>query len=121
MRQCDRDRVRDVVLAHRGIELEGNIGADCPRGRRAGQVGEIRRHALVEAYQAANVKMDVTDMRAAVERQNDDGSFDVLVAFRFRAPSNPDTQNQEIGLRLRALMKPEDGRFKIAKLDPVMT
>ena len=50
-----------------------------------------------------------------------DGTIDVLVAFRFRTPSNPDTQNREIGLRLRANMTSEDGRYKIAKLDPVMT
>ena len=37
---------------------------------------------LAEAYQAANVKVQVSDMRAAVERHNDDGSIDVLVALR---------------------------------------
>ena len=37
---------------------------------------------LVEAYQAANVKVQVSDMRAAVERHNPNGSVDVLVAVR---------------------------------------
>jgi Mce-associated membrane protein len=93
---------------------------DCSTGD-FGAYAKMMAPMMVEAYQAANIKMDVTDMRAAAERHNDDGSIDVLVAFRFRAPSNPDTQNQEIGLRLRALMKLEDGQYKIAKLDPVMT
>jgi Mce-associated membrane protein len=93
---------------------------DCSTGD-FGAYAKMMAPMLVEAYQAANIKVDVTDMRAAAERHNPDGSIDVLVAFRFRAPSNPDTQNQEIGLRLRALMAREDGRFKIAKLDPVMS
>jgi Mce-associated membrane protein len=93
---------------------------DCSTGD-FGAYAKMMAPMMVEAYQAANIKVDVTDMRAAAERHNPDGSIDVLVAFRFRAPSNPDTQNQEIGMRLRALMAPEDGRYKIAKLDPVMS
>jgi Mce-associated membrane protein len=93
---------------------------DCSTGD-FGAYAKMMAPMMVEAYQAANVKVEVTNMRAAVERQNDDGTIDVLVAFRFRVPSNPDTQNQETGLRLRALMAPDDGRYKIAKLDPVMT
>jgi Mce-associated membrane protein len=93
---------------------------DCSTGD-FGAYAKMMAPMMVEAYQAANIRMNVTDMRAAAERHNDDGSIDVLVAFRFQAPSNPDTQNQEIGLRLRAQMMPEDGRYKIAKLDPVMT
>jgi len=41
-----------MAAAYRDVELEGNTCADCTRGRRAGQVGEVRRRALVEAYQA---------------------------------------------------------------------
>jgi Mce-associated membrane protein len=93
---------------------------DCSTGD-FGAYAKMMAPMMVEAYQAANVKVQVTDMRAAAERHNDDGSIDVLVAFRFKVPTNPDTQNQETGLRLRAKMAPEDGRFKIAKLDPVMT
>ncbi len=93
---------------------------DCSTGD-FGAYAKMMAPMMVEAYQAANIRVDVTDMRAAAERHNPDGTIEVLVAFRFRAPSNPDTQNQEIGLRLRALMAPEDGRYKIAKLDPVMS
>jgi Mce-associated membrane protein len=93
---------------------------DCSTGD-FGAYAKMMAPMMVEAYQSANVKVEVTNMRAAVERQNPDGTIDVLVAFRFRVPSNPDTQNQETGLRLRALMAPDDGRYKIAKLDPVMT
>jgi Mce-associated membrane protein len=93
---------------------------DCSTGD-FGAYAKVMAPMMVEAYQAANIRVDVTDMRAAAERHNDDGSIDVLVAFRFKTPSNPDTQGQEIGMRLRANMTPEDGHYKIAKLDPVMT
>ncbi|HME48656.1 hypothetical protein [Mycobacterium sp.] len=73
---------------------------------------------LVEAYQAANVQVQVSDMRAAVEKHNDDGSIDVLVAVRVKV-SNTEAQGQEQGYRLRVQMTPADGTYKIAKLDQV--
>ncbi|MGO9349343.1 MAG: Mce protein [Mycobacterium sp.] len=73
---------------------------------------------LVQAYQAANVHVQVSDERAAVERVNCDGSIDVLVALRVKV-SNDQTQNQETGYRLRVTMAPADGQYKIAKLDQV--
>lgn len=73
---------------------------------------------LAEAYQAANVKVQVTEMRTAVEGHNDDGSVDVLVAMRIKV-SNLEVADQEQGYRLRVQMVPEDGTFKIAKLEQV--
>jgi Mce-associated membrane protein len=73
---------------------------------------------LVQAYQAANVQVQVSDMRAAVERNNNDGSVDVLVALRIKV-SNDQTQNQETGYRLRVRMTPTEGQYKISKLDQV--
>lgn len=73
---------------------------------------------LVDAYQAANVTVQVSDMRAAVERHNDDGSMDILVAMRVRV-SNSQSQDQEQGYRLRVRMAPDGGVYKIAKLDQV--
>jgi Mce-associated membrane protein len=73
---------------------------------------------LVEAYQAANAHVQMSDMRAAVERNNDDGSVDVLVALRVKV-SNSETQNQEAGYRLRVTMAPDEGQYRIAKLDQV--
>jgi Mce-associated membrane protein len=73
---------------------------------------------LVQAYQAANVHVQVSDERAAVERTNSDGSVDVLVALRVKV-SNDQAQNQETGYRLRVKMTPVDGQYKIAKLDQV--
>jgi Mce-associated membrane protein len=93
---------------------------DCSTGD-FGSYAKMMAPMMVEAYQAANVKVEVTDMRAAAERHNPDGTVDVLVAFRFKVPSNPDQKGQEVGLRLRAHMAPDDGTYKIAKLDPVMT
>jgi Mce-associated membrane protein len=73
---------------------------------------------LVDAYQAAKVQVQVSDMRAAVERHNDDGSMDVLVAMRVKV-SNSETQGQEQGYRLRVKMTPDAGTYKIADLAQV--
>ncbi len=72
---------------------------------------------LVQAYQAANVHVQVADVRAAVERNNGDGSIDVLVAMRVKVASDQ-TQN-ETGYRLRVRMTPSEGQYKISKLDQV--
>jgi hypothetical protein len=72
---------------------------------------------LVQAYQAANVHVQVSDMRAAVERNNSDGSVDVLVAVRVKV-ANDQSQN-ETGYRLRVKMAMAEGQYKIAKLDQV--
>jgi Mce-associated membrane protein len=72
---------------------------------------------LVQAYQAANVHVEVADVRAAVERHNNDGTVDVLVAMRVKVASEQ-TQS-ETGYRLRVKMSPAEGGYKIAKLDQV--
>jgi Mce-associated membrane protein len=72
---------------------------------------------LVQAYQAANVHVQVSDVRAAVERNNPDGSIDILVALRVKVASD---QNQnETGYRLRVKMAYAEGQYKISKLDQV--
>ena len=72
---------------------------------------------LVQAYQAANVHVQVSDARAAVERNNPDGSIDILVAMRVKVASD---QNQsEAGYRLRVKMAFAEGQWKISKLDQV--
>jgi Mce-associated membrane protein len=73
---------------------------------------------LVEAYQAANAHVQVSDMRTAVERNNVDGSVDVLVAVRVKV-SNSAAKDQESGYRLRVKMAPDEGQYRIAKLDQV--
>ena len=73
---------------------------------------------LVEAYQAANAHVQVSDLRAAVERNNPDGSVDVLVPLRVKV-SNSESQNQEAGYRLRVTMMSDEGQYRIAKLDQV--
>jgi len=73
---------------------------------------------LVDAYKAANVEVQVSDMRAAVERHNDDGSVDVLVAVRVNV-TNSASADREVGYRLRVQMAPVDGEYKIAELDVV--
>ncbi len=73
---------------------------------------------LAEAYQAANARVQVSDMRAAVERNNADGSIDVLVALRTKV-TNSAVQDQEQGYRLRVTMSRADNQYKISKLDQV--
>lgn len=73
---------------------------------------------LVDAYQAAKVQVQVSNMRAAVERHNDDGSMDILVALRVKV-SNTQAQDQEQGYRLRVRMMPDAGTYKIADLQQV--
>ncbi len=72
---------------------------------------------IVQAYQAANIHVQVADVRAAVERNNNDGSIDVLVALRVKVAS--DQSQKETGYRLRVTMALADGQYKISKLDQV--
>lgn len=73
---------------------------------------------LVEVYQVANVAVQVSDLRAAVEKHYDDGSVDVLVAVRVKV-SNAQAADQEQGYRLRVKMAPVDGTYKVDRLDQV--
>jgi Mce-associated membrane protein len=88
--------------------------------------GDFRAQAVlysglfVQAYQVGNVHVQVSDMRAAAERRNADGSVNVLVAFRIEV-SNTGMQNREIGYRLRVKMAPDEGQYRIAKIDQVAT
>src|SRR5262245_45682210 len=73
---------------------------------------------LADAYQAGNVKVQVSDMRGAVERHNPDGSVDVLIAVRVKV-TNSEAADQEQGYRLRVQMLRDAGKYKIARLDQV--
>ncbi len=90
---------------------------ECSTGDFAAQAS-LYSGLLVDAYQAAKVQVQVSNMRAAVEKHNDDGSISVLVAVRVKV-SNSATQDQEQGYRLRVKMMPEGGTYKIANLDQV--
>lgn len=90
---------------------------DCSTGDFGAQAA-LYAGLLAEAYQAANAHVQVSDMRAAVERNNADGSVDVLVALRTKV-TNSASQDQEQGYRLRVTMSRADGQYKISKLDQV--
>ena len=85
--------------------------------------GAFRSQALlytsmvVQAYQASNVHVQVSDVRAAVERTDNDGNVYVLVAMRVKVSSDQ-TQN-EVGYRMRATLAHAEGQYKISKLDQV--
>ena len=90
---------------------------ECSTGDFAVQAG-LYGGMLVDAYRAANVQVQVADIRAAVEKHNEDGSIDVLVAVRTKV-TNAEATDQEQGYRLRVQMAPADGTFKVASLDTV--
>jgi Mce-associated membrane protein len=72
---------------------------------------------IVQAYQASNVHVQVSDVRAAVERNDNAGNVYVLVAMRIKVSSDQ-TQN-EVGYRMRATMAQAEGQYKISKLEQV--
>jgi len=90
---------------------------DCSTGAFGAQAGTFGG-ILVEAYQAANVKVQVSDMRAAVERHDPNGSVDVLVAVRIKV-TNSAAADQESGYRLRVTMTLDQGQYRIDKMEQV--
>ena len=73
---------------------------------------------LADAYEAVKAQVKVTDLRAAAEKHNADGSIDVLVATRV-SMSNTDQQGQEVSYRLRVRMVPVGDTYKIDSIEPV--
>ena len=90
---------------------------DCSTGDFAMQA-KVYSGILVDAYQAANAQVQVTDMRAAVESRNPDGTIDVLVAMRTKLANNMQDA-QEQGYRLRVRMALDNGVYKVARMDQV--
>jgi Mce-associated membrane protein len=113
---------KDCVAATQAPDTAAMIAAqskiiECATGD-WGVQAPLYSSVVAEAYQAGSVKVQVSDMRAAVERHNGDGSIDVLVAVRTKV-TNSETADVEQGYRLRVQMAPEAGVYKIAKLDQV--
>lgn len=90
---------------------------ECATGDFATQA-KIYGGVLVDAYQAANAQIQVSDMRAAVERQNPDGTIDVLVAVRTKL-SNSGQDAEEQGYRLRVRMAKDGDAYKVSRMDQV--
>jgi Mce-associated membrane protein len=115
---------KDCVAATNAPDITAMAAAqskiiECSTGDFGAQAG-LYSSVMVDAYQAANVKVAMSDMRAAVERHNADGSVDVLVAVRVKV-TNSETADQELGYRLRVQMAPDAGTYKIARLEQVST
>jgi Mce-associated membrane protein len=113
---------KDCVAATQAPDTAAMIAAqskiiECATGD-WGVQAPLYSSVLADAYQAGSVKVQVSDMRAAVERHNDDGSVDVLVAVRTKV-TNSETADVEQGYRLRVQMAPDAGVYKIARLDQV--
>lgn len=92
---------------------------ECSTGDFGVQAG-LFSSVIAEAYTAANATVAVDDLRAAVERHNDDGTINVLVAVRVRI-SNSEAADQQVGYRLRATMAFDEGQYRIADLEQVNT
>jgi Mce-associated membrane protein len=113
---------KDCVVATQAPDVNAmTAGAqkiiDCSTGNFRAQA-VLYSSLFVQAYQVANVHAQVSDMRAGTERNNDDGSVDVLVAFRVKV-SNSQTQDREVGYRLRVKMVHAEGQYRIANIDQV--
>ncbi|MGV9802979.1 hypothetical protein ACWDTP_33495 [Mycobacterium sp. NPDC003449] len=114
---------KDCVTATQAPDTQAMIEAqtkiiECATGDFGAQAG-LYSGMLMDAYQAANVTVKVSDMRAAVEKHNDDGSMDLLVAMRVLV-TNSEKTDEEQGYRLRVQMaRAEDGNYKVARLDQV--
>jgi Mce-associated membrane protein len=113
---------KDCVVATQAPDVDAmTAGAqkiiDCSTGSFRSQA-VLYSSLFVQAYQVANVHAQVSDMRAGAERNYDDGSVDVLVAFRVKV-SNSQMQDREIGYRLRVKMAPAEGQYRIANIDQV--
>lgn len=114
---------KDCVTATQAPDTQAMIAAqtkiiECSTGDFGAQAG-LYSGMLLDAYQAANVQVKVSDLRAAVEKHNVDGSMDLLVAVRVLV-TNSEKSDEEQGYRLRVKMaRAEDGNYKVARLDQV--
>lgn len=113
---------KDCVAATQAPDTQAMMAAqskilDCSTGDFGVQAG-LFSSVVAEAYSAASATVAVDDLRAAVERHNDDGSVNVLVAVRVRI-TNAEAADQQVGYRLRATMAFDDGQYRIARLDQV--
>ena len=98
------------------LEAQSKI-IECSTGE-FGVQAPLYASVIADAYQASNAKVAVSDMRAAVERHNDDGSVLLMLAMRVKI-TNSQAADQEVGYRLRVRMEQADGKYKIARLDQV--
>ncbi|MEZ0053431.1 Mce-associated membrane protein [Mycobacterium sp. MAA66] len=113
---------KDCVTATQAPDMTAMIDAqtkivNCATGAFGAQA-PLMSGVMVEAYKAADVEVKVSELRAAVEKHNPDGSMDILVAVRVKI-TNSAQKDKEVGYRLRAQMAPVDGTYKVAKLDQV--
>jgi len=98
------------------LEAQSKI-IECSTGE-FGVQAPLYASVIADAYQASNAKVAVSDMRAAVEQYNADGSVLLMMAMRVKI-TNSQAADQEVGYRLRVRMEQADGKYKIARLDQV--
>ena len=111
-------RGRDAGAGHGGHDRRASPRSSSARPVTSGVQAPLYSSVLAEAYQAGNVKVQVSDMRAAVERHNADGSVDVLVAVRVKV-TNSETADQDRVPAACADGSLTPASYKIARLDQV--
>ena len=116
------DTAKDCIAATQAPDLKAMTDSQrkivgCATDNYAPQAN-LYSSVLAEAYQTVNAKVKITDIRAAAEKHNPDGSIDVLVATRVTM-SNVQDKDQELSYRLRVRMAPADGTYKIDNIEPV--
>ncbi|MDZ4234344.1 MAG: hypothetical protein U1C73_11435 [Dietzia sp.] len=87
---------------------------ECSTGDFGVQAG-LFASVIAEACEAATATVAVDELRAAVDRHNDDG-IDVLVPVRVEI-TDADAADQQLGYRLRASMPEDECQHRIARLD----
>lgn len=116
------ERAKECVAATQAPDIAAMTASqskivECSTGDFAVQAN-LFAGMLVDAYQVAQAAVQVSDLRAAIEKHNPDGSVVVMVALRVKV-TNSAAADQEQGYRLRATMAPVDGTYRIASLDQV--
>ena len=87
---------------------------ECSTGDLGVQAG-LFASGIAEACETATATVAVDELRAAVDRHNDDGSIDVLVPLRVEI-TDADAAYQQLGYRLRASMPEDECQHRIARL-----
>lgn len=116
------DTAKDCIAATQAPDLKAMTESqrkiiDCTTENYAPQAN-LYSSVLTEAYQTVKAKVKITDIRAAAEKHNPDGTIDVLVATRVQM-SNVQDKDQELSYRLRVRMAPANGTYKIDNIEPV--
>ena len=118
------DSVREDVTALIAPTFEDAQGSaqkilDGATGDWASQF-EPNMDAFAQALTEAKVQSSADISEIGIERHNDDGTIDVLVAATSKVTNTAAQQESTRAWRLRVNVAEVDGEYKLAKVDPVV-